>query len=344
MKVDFKFQNLCGTVYRKGNIIFSSGGDCVLSPVGNRVTCFDLKNNKSSTLPFENSHNISKLCLSPNNNLLLSVDEEGKCILFSLRTNTKLDFFSFKKKVYAIKFSPNGKYIAVTYGRGIQIWSAPGTTREFTPLALVRTCMGSYADTKCVEWSSDSRFVLIGGKDMTARVVSVHKIKQFQPWVLTGHRNVIVNAFFQKDSLNCYTVSKDGAVFEWECDRELKDFENATNKRKHEGSDEEMENEEKEEETDMAKWSRKNKHYFNQDNCDLTCAEFHNGSKVLVIGFSTGIFMLYEMPEFVQIHSLSITQHRINSIAINTTGDWLAFGSSTLGQLLVWEWQSETCT
>lgn len=30
-------------------------------------------------------------------------------------------------------------------------------------------------------------------------------------------------------------------------------------------------------------------------------------------------------------------------MAINATGEWLAFGSAALGQLLVWEWQSETC-
>lgn len=38
----------------------------------------------------------------------------------------------------------------------------------------------------------------------------------------------------------------------------------------------------------------------------------------------------------------SITQHKINTVAINPSCDWLAFGSSSLGQLLVWEWQSET--
>lgn len=38
----------------------------------------------------------------------------------------------------------------------------------------------------------------------------------------------------------------------------------------------------------------------------------------------------------------SITQHKIDTVAINSTGEWLAFGSPTLGQLLVWEWQSET--
>ena len=40
--------------------------------------------------------------------------------------------------------------------------------------------------------------------------------------------------------------------------------------------------------------------------------------------------------------SFSISQHRVTSVAVNKTGEWLAFGCSSLGQLLVWEWQSET--
>ena len=40
--------------------------------------------------------------------------------------------------------------------------------------------------------------------------------------------------------------------------------------------------------------------------------------------------------------SFSISQHKVTTCAINASGEWLAFGSSTLGQLLVWEWQSES--
>jgi len=338
MKVDFKFSNLCGTVYRKGNVIFSSNGDSLFSPVGNRVTCFDLKNNKSHTLSFESQCNISKLCLSPNNNLLIAVDEENKCILFSLKTSTKLDFFTFKKKVHDIKFSPNGKYIAVTFARGVQIWHAPGTTRQFAPLTLIRTSVGAYDDTTCLDWSTDSRFLVVGGKDMTSRIYSLHQMKHFKAWVLTGHRNTITNCFFLKDSLDCYTVSKDGALFSWKCNRSLNEFKLLEKKRKLD--DEKKEDEEEEEAT--SEWSLEQKHYFSQDQSSLTSAQYHKASKILVVGFSTGIFILYEMPDFIQIHSLSITQHKINSIAINSTADWLAFGSSTLGQLLVWEWQSET--
>ena len=37
-----QFSNLLGTVYCKGNLLFTPDGTCLLSPVGNRVTVFDL--------------------------------------------------------------------------------------------------------------------------------------------------------------------------------------------------------------------------------------------------------------------------------------------------------------
>ena len=38
----------------------------------------------------------------------------------------------------------------------------------------------------------------------------------------------------------------------------------------------------------------------------------------------------------------SISQNGIDHVSINKSGEWLAFGASRLGQLLVWEWQSES--
>jgi periodic tryptophan protein 2 len=51
---------------------------------------------------------------------------------------------------------------------------------------------------------------------------------------------------------------------------------------------------------------------------------------------------LWEMPCFWNIHTLSISQEKISSVAISPSGEWLAFGARKLGQLLVWEWQSES--
>lgn len=38
-----QFSNLCGAVYKQGSIAFTSDGNSVLSPVGNRISQFDLK-------------------------------------------------------------------------------------------------------------------------------------------------------------------------------------------------------------------------------------------------------------------------------------------------------------
>ena len=39
----FQFSNLLGSVYKKGNVLFTPDGNSVISPVGNRVSIFDLK-------------------------------------------------------------------------------------------------------------------------------------------------------------------------------------------------------------------------------------------------------------------------------------------------------------
>lgn len=90
------------------------------------------------------------------------------------------------------------------------------------------------------------------------------------------------------------------------------------------------------------RWGIKERHYFNQQNTRIVCTTYHPGSNILIAGFSTGIFGIWELPTFNNIHTLSISQEKISSVAINSSGEWLAFGAKKLGQLLVWEWQSES--
>jgi len=63
---------------------------------------------------------------------------------------------------------------------------------------------------------------------------------------------------------------------------------------------------------------------------------------VLVAGFSHGVFEMLQLPEANSIHTLSVSRERLTAAAFNTNGDWLALGCARLGQLLVWEWRSET--
>ncbi|RQM08630.1 hypothetical protein DH86_00000342, partial [Scytalidium sp. 3C] len=127
MKTDFKFSNLLGTVYSQGNLLFSPDGSCLFSPVGNRVTVFDLVNNKSHTLPFAHRKNIARIGLTPRGNLLLSIDEDGRAVLTNVLRRIALHRFSFKSPVSALAFSPSGQYFAVGIGRKIEVWHTPST-------------------------------------------------------------------------------------------------------------------------------------------------------------------------------------------------------------------------
>ncbi|KAK3939540.1 WD40-repeat-containing domain protein [Diplogelasinospora grovesii] len=333
MKTDFKFSNLLGTVYCQGNLSFSPDGTHLFSPVGNRVTVFNLVDNKSYTLPFAHRKNISRLGLTPQGNLLLTVDEDGQAILTSIPRRVVLYHFSFRSAVTALAFSPSGRYFAVGLGKNTEVWHVPSTPDtnaegdlEFAPFVRHHSHRGHFDEVRHIEWSNDSRFFLTASKDLTARIWSLTPEEGFVPTVLSGHRSGVVGAWFSKDQETIYTVSKDGAAFQWEyVSRPSRD-------------DDEMRDDD---ESDM-RWRIVKKNLFMRDRANVRCAAFHPESNLLVAGFSDGIFGLYEMPDFNMIHTLSISQSDIDFVTINKSGEWLAFGASKLGQLLVWEWQSES--
>jgi periodic tryptophan protein 2 len=90
------------------------------------------------------------------------------------------------------------------------------------------------------------------------------------------------------------------------------------------------------------RWRILSKHYFLQPNAKVTATSFHPGTNFLSIGFSTGVFSIYQLPDFSQIQSLSISNQSISALSQNKTSEWIAIASSKLGQLLIWEWQSES--
>lgn len=210
--------------------------------------------------------------------------------------------FNFKSEVYDVKFSPDGKYFAVAAGRMTEVWRTPQVTeeREFAPFVKHREYTGHYDDVNQITWSSDSRFFLTASKDMAAKIFSVDPIEGFIPTALGGHKDAVVGTYFSADQETIYTVSKDGALFQWQYKKVVRPGE--------EDEDEDMEDEEdsEKEEDDPTKmrWQIVNRHYFNQNNAKLRCATFHPQSNLLVAGFTNGVFGLYELPEFNMIHTL----------------------------------------
>ncbi|KAJ9504289.1 U3 snoRNP protein [Exophiala xenobiotica] len=330
MKTEFKFSNLLGTVYGRGNLVFTPDGNSLLSPVGNRISVFNLTKNTSYTLPFAHRKNITHLDLSPDGNLLLTIDEDGRAILSIFPRRLAIYHFSFKTQVTSLAFSPDGLHFVVGLGRKIQAWKTPSTPSgaangdlEFAPFVLLREYGGHFDEVRHLSWSGDSRFFLSASKDLTARIWSLEPEEGFEPTVLSGHRQQVRNVWFSADQESIYTVSEDGALFRWEFAPRPQN-----------------EDEDQAEPTDE-RWRIVQREYFMQ-NAKLKCATYHPATNLLTVCFDNGLFSLYEIPSFSNIHSLSMASSPISTVTINKTGEWLAMGSSKTGQLLVWEHASES--
>ena len=151
MKLAYRLSRVCGNAYANGNLVFTSDGNSVISPVGNRISIYDLVQQTTSTLPFENRKDISCIAVSNDGRFLLSVDNEGHALFINLPTRVILLRFHFKRKVFDVKFSPDGSMFAVTFGGGCQIWKTPGIQKEFAPLVLSRTIGGFHDDAVSIK-------------------------------------------------------------------------------------------------------------------------------------------------------------------------------------------------
>lgn len=304
MRLNFQLSNVYGSVYKGGNVVFSNDGLSVYSPIGNRVTCFDLAGSKAFTFPFENFAPTRRIAISPSGNMLLSCDKEGSCIAINVVRKTIIAKHHFKEKVDDICFSPDGESILVTHGRYIQCWKTPSMLREFIPFVLLRTYTGHFEKVIFVSFHSSSKYFASCSEDLTVRIH--HEDKETQ--VLAAHKATPIGAFWTKQD-QLYTVSRDGAVFCWE-------------------------------NTELGVMVVKQKFYLKI--AQVTCAAFNKETGLLVVGFNNGTFGLWEMPLFSHVHTLSLGQNIISTVALNSTGEWIALGSAELGQLVVWEYKSES--
>lgn len=346
MKSNFKFSNLLGQVYNRGNIVFSDDGNKLISPVGNRINVYDLINSKSFTFDYEHRKPVSCLDVSDNGNLMLSIDIDGRSILVNFKTKHVLHHFNFKEKISKVKFSPCGKFFAISAGRFLQIWKLSFNTenddengdsadgiKEFQPFVKYRTHAGHSSDLINLTWSKDSRFILTTSKDLTTKIWSLTKEEQgLASMTFSGHKDYVMGAFFSDDQEKIYTVSRDGALFQWEY----------TKNPSLEESDEEEKEDEEEIDLSQYSWRITDKKYFYNRPALVSTVTFHSESNILLVGFTSGEFRIYEMPSFNLIQKLSIGSNSVTTLSINKTGEWLALGSKKLGQLVVYEWQSES--
>ena len=347
--------------------------------------------------------------------MLLSIDDDGRALVINRRRRALLHHLTFKSKVRAAVFSPDGNYIAVAVGRLVQVWRRPGFAKTVAPMELYRTYGQCHADVVSVDWSVDGCWIAATSKDLITRVFSLNPIDGYRPPILSGHKDTPIAVYFTSDKLQeaanfldkdapaLYTLSRDGALFGWtyfkdedaahvsdeeeeeeqleesseskdqsggESHRGESDYSSASDHSNttfsEDGSDD-LQEEIREKKTTLGDkrnapdthngrasdpdqtltfsgghWRLTDKYYFNQRGAKLSAAAFHRGLGILAVGFSSGLFELLQLPDATTIHTLSIGREPLTSLAFNLSGEWIAVGSAGLGQLLVWEWRSES--
>ncbi|XP_045614964.2 periodic tryptophan protein 2 homolog [Procambarus clarkii] len=366
MKFSYKFSNLLGTVYRNGDIIFTHDGNSVICPVGNKISVYDLRNNRCHTLPIEARFNYTTLALSPNGLILIAAEEEGEVHIINLNFRSVLYRKRFNRPIKSIKFSPDGKHFALTKENAVFVYCAPGSSKQlFDPFVMERVFHGAYDDTTCLDWSFDSRVLAIGSRDMTTRICGFSKFKNLWEYPIGGNKDTVVGVFFEDKSLDLCTVSGDGHVNIWECSVKpdglvpVKDLYKTNVKTEQEVDDFPVTQEEIEElnrkqnkiddtRSDQTLFYKRGLRLFMDQHLGgrraaVTAAQYHKSTRMLVVAFATGDFLLLDMNDKgAVVHSLNISKQTITSVSVNLSGDWIALGVSSLGQLVVWEWQSES--
>lgn len=301
---------------------------------------------------------IRTLCVSPDGQLLLSVDEHGRALLIARRRRVLLHHFSFKSPVTAAAFSPDGRYIAAAVGRLLQVWHAPPLAKALAPMSLHRTYGTAHDTITCLDWSPDGAFIAVGAKDLTVRVFSLHPIPGWTPPTLSGHKDSPVGVFWADprqaaaaaaatggSTVALYSVARDGGLYAWTAvgsNDSGGDNSNADGRSvavAGSGASAAVLNAST---APPGPWSLAARHFFMQRGARLSAAAMHAPSGILVAGFSNGLFELLQLPDFAVLQTLSVSQQRISAAAFSAAGDWLALGCAKLGQLLVWEWRSES--
>ncbi|KRX01618.1 WD40-repeat-containing domain [Pseudocohnilembus persalinus] len=89
--------------------------------------------------------------------------------------------------------------------------------------------------------------------------------------------------------------------------------------------------------------AKKHKFYQKQFSKLKSC-EYHQGLSLLILGYKHSNYTLHKIQDdqIADIQEITVSSHKISSICINDSGAWIGFGLKEAGQIMVWEWRSQS--
>lgn len=253
---------------------------------------------------------------------------------------------------------------------------------SFAPLTLERTFTGHTDEIVSCDWSADGRYLLTASADMTARIYDLRKEElnpTFRPLELRAHRHPLLGAHFLPGDERLLTVARNGSVFFWRFHRTKGIMSEMAPVARYQMTLEEEEEERSEkrktsgektaltEASDQGQVTDLSEAQVEADTAGtstskgkLVAIAWCRERSLLVAAFASGVFAIYAtgpaLWERLYIlgvtngategvtgsNNIASTTAQISTLAINGTGEWVALGVSATGQLLVWEWRSES--
>lgn len=280
-----------------------------------------------------------RLAISPDGKLMLAVDDKGRVVLSTVGSQHELGRLALPGPASCAAFAPCGRVVAVAVGRLVQLWRIPAVERrEWLAFRLERTMSGAGSSDviSSLAWSPSGRRIAVGSADMTVRVLCLDAKEALEA---TGHRHTIVGLHWTGEEA-LWSVSREGVAKAWSVSRDAIQLTESA----HLSLTASQEDEEGQADKDVLK------PYDTRP--FISSVSFRQG--LLLAGFINGAFGLFSLeaspaedesapryPALTLLHALSLGNLLIDACAVSGSGEWLAFGSAALGQLLVWEWRSE---
>lgn len=171
----------------------------------------------TTTLACQNRSNIERVELAPDGKTLITIDVDGFALLINFPKRVVIAHLNFKDRVTAFAFSPDSRFFLVAVGKKVKIFETPSVTHKvYSPLVLYKKYGNLHSDDITgATWTSDSRFFVTWSKDLTMKMMSLHKLEGYLPFTFGGHKKKLIKVFFSQDDSRIFTLSQNGTILLW---------------------------------------------------------------------------------------------------------------------------------
>jgi periodic tryptophan protein 2 len=97
-----EIQNVLGTLYTTGSVVFHPSESKIYTPLANRVKCIDLKNNVTSVLSIEANRALKLITINPHGSIMVVCDVKNNLIIYNLLADFVIGRLGMKGNVTAI--------------------------------------------------------------------------------------------------------------------------------------------------------------------------------------------------------------------------------------------------